>query len=109
MSTSQPSPGAKWAFWVFYLLIGVWLDIVVTDLWWGMGVGASLAFPVLVMQRTGILNAQLVVATDFGNPWVQLLVTAIVSFVGVLLLASAGVYWVRLHRWMFRRFGGMNL
>ncbi len=109
MSTSLPSPGAKTAFWVFYLLIGVWLDIVVTDLWWGMGVGASLAFPVLVMQRTGILNAQLVVATDFGNPTVQLVVTALVSLIGVFFLASAVAYWARMHRWMFRRFGGINL
>jgi hypothetical protein len=88
-------------FWALYLLLGLWLDALLTIVWWGMGAALSVAFPVLLLERLGVLSAALVVATDFGNAAVQLLITALVSLIGALLLASASAYWLRFHRWLF--------
>ncbi len=106
-------------FWVFYVLVGFWVDLALTVTFWVMAVILPFTFPFIVAigGNTGLYSNKdiILVPGDFlyGLTDSQLYtVTGMTSIAGLVLLVLAILTlkpWFRFHRAMFQHLGGVTL
>ncbi len=102
------------AFWIFYALVGFWLDLSLNITLWATAFSLTAVLPLVAMQLNGWFPSE----WNRGSNWIFEQNTPVVyglassiTVVGVLLLV-VGVLtfkpWVKLHLWLFRELGGVK-
>jgi hypothetical protein len=104
-------------FWIFYALVGIWIDFSLTFSAWVCAVVLPFTLPMIALKRTGILPDKIMVMGS--NEWfyaqsdtlIYMLAT-LISALGVFLLlflVRTFKYWVKFHKVMFRDLGGLRI
>lgn len=104
-------------FWIFYVLIGFWVDLALTLTFWSLAVILPLTFPFVVAigGNEGLFNRQGIVLVPgdlfYGQTDSMIYAeAALISLFGVMLLVAAILTlkpWFRFHLAMFRNLGGL--
>jgi hypothetical protein len=112
----SPNTALQVGFWIFYLLVGFWIDFSLTLSLWVCAVVLPFTLPLALLVRNNT-DASLWTWDD-GVRIYQMTDTqfytaaSIVTGVGIMLLVFALLTlkpWLHLHRFIFRELGGLNI
>jgi hypothetical protein len=110
-------PVGRVLFWLFYGLVGFWVDLSLTLSLWISALILPFAFPfALALGKSGLYPAGYIYPT---NDWLAyqsentlLTLAGMVSVFGIFLLIFAILTakpWFKFHQWLFRELGGVKL
>ena len=103
-------------FWVFYALVGFWVDLSLTLSFWICALVLPFTFPLVVAVggREGLFPEGYVYSSNDWIYWQSdrtiYILAGIISLIGVVLLVAAILTikpWFKLHVAMFRHLGGL--
>jgi hypothetical protein len=115
---SGPHPAVQVGFWIFYALIGVWVDLALTISLWVCALVLPLTLPLVALVQNNYLPQGWTVRIDgWDGNMVQteamLYSTAgVISVIGLILLVFAILTvkpWFKFHRFIFRELGGVRI
>lgn len=105
-------------FWVFYALVGFWVDLSLTLSFWICALVLPFAFPLVVAVggRAGLFPEGYVYTSGEWLYWQSdrtiYILAGITSLLGIMLLVAAILTikpWFKLHVAMFRHLGGLAI